>query len=196
MEPMDPPPSLPTSPAPSPFLKHLDLRQVAAPAAQPAVQPAAGAQAQPAAKPAAQGAGAAAPVAQPAPNQPAVAAPAPAVGVGGAGAAPAGKQPGANEQANPVTTIMVDTFIGGKKTQVPKVYTQTFAQPVSSIPVKKGVIGMGTLTGSVGVVKTQNAKSDAVPMIGKGRIPVGEIGVVFVMGIATLGGGLGLIARI
>lgn len=158
---VEPPSSRSTSslsPTPTPFLQHLDLRQVAA--AQPA---------------------AAAPVAA------APAAAAPAAGVGGAGAAPAAAQPAAGAQANPVTTIMVATVVGGVTTQVPKVYTQTFGAAVSAPPVQSGEIGLGTLTGKIGVVKTSEAKNDAVPV--GGRIPAGEMMVVLVAGLAAVVGG-------
>lgn len=176
------------SPVPSPFRKHLDLRQVAA--AQPAAaQPAA-------AKPAVANAAAATTVAQAAPAvAPVAAAPAaPAAGVGGAGAVPAAAQPTPGAQANPVTTIMVNTVVGGKTTQVPKVYTQTFGAATSAPPVQSGQIGLGTLTGKVGVVKTQDAKSDAVA-VGR-NFAWGNVVVVMVAGVATLAGGLLGIARI
>ena len=179
--------SQPTSPNPTPILRHLDLRQVAAPAAaQPAAaQPAA---AQPAA-------------AQPAAAQPAAAAPAaagaaaPAAGVGGAGAAPAAAQPQPGAQADPVTTIQVQTVIGGVTTQVPQLYTQTFAAGASAPPVLTGTIGLGTLTGKIGVVKTQDAKkSDAVAM--RREVPVAEMMVVLVAGIMALSGGVLGIVRL
>ena len=161
--------SQPTSPNPTPILRHLDLRQVAAPAA-----------AQPAA-------------AQPAAAQPAAAAP--AAGVGGAGAAPAAAQPQPGAQADPVTTIQVQTVIGGVTTQVPQLYTQTFAAGASAPPVLTGTIGLGTLTGKIGVVKTQDAKkSDAVTM--RREVPVAEMMVVLVAGIMALSGGVLGIARL
>ena len=164
----------------SPYLKHLDLRQVAPaanqpaaaqpadqPAAAPADQPAAGAGVAPAnqagAAPADQPA---APVAGQGNAPPEVPAPAPApaapvAGVGGGGAPQAQPAPGA--QANPVTTMMIDTVIGGVKTQVQKVFTQSFGVGGSAPSVMSGSIGMGTLTGKIGVVKTNSAKSDAIP---------------------------------
>jgi len=89
---------------------------------------------------------------------------------------------------------MVDTVIGGVTKQVPKVYTQTFGAAGSAPPVQSGEIGLGTLTGKVGVVKTQNAKSDAVA-IGR-KVAWGNVVVVLVAGVAALGGGVLGIARI
>jgi len=77
---------------------------------------------------------------------------------------------------------------------VPKVYTQTFGAAGSAPPVQSGEIGLGTLTGKVGVVKTQNAKSDAVA-IGR-KVAWGNVVVVLVAGVAALGGGVLGIARI
>ncbi|MCJ1479415.1 hypothetical protein MMC13_008100 [Lambiella insularis] len=67
---------------------------------------------------------------------------------GGAGAAPT-----PTEQVSPVTTI----FQNG--TPVP--YTQTFAAvPDQGPSAMSGSIGMGTLTGAVGVVRTDEAKNE------------------------------------
>ena len=145
----------------SPYPQHLDLRQVAA--AQPApVQPAANAPAQPAAnaqaQPAANAQAQPAPVVNPAPA--AAGAGAPVVGVGGGGAAAAQPAPGA--QANPVTTIQVETVVGGVTKTVPKIYTQSFGAGQAAPAVQTGSIGMGTLTGQIGVVKTAQAKNDAI----------------------------------
>lgn len=176
---LEPAPSSPTpSPSPTPFLNHLDLRQVAA-------------------APAANGAQAKAPVAPVPANAPAApaAAPvapaaAPAVGVGGAGAAPAAAQPVAGAQANPVTTIMVQTVVGGVTKQVPKVYTQTFGAAVSAPAVLTGTIGLGTLTGKVGVVKTQHAKSDAVSAV-RGGVRMEVLGILGAWAVGmVVGGGL------
>lgn len=70
-----------------------------------------------------------------------------AAGVGGAGAAPAAAQPAAAAQAEPDPTDSPTVAAGGA---------------ASATPVKSGAIGMGTLTGKVGVVNTKDAKSDAV----------------------------------
>ncbi|MCJ1339711.1 hypothetical protein MMC09_005001 [Bachmanniomyces sp. S44760] len=137
----------------------LELRQVAANPVAPAVQPAAKPAAQPAApavQPAVQPA--VAPVVAPAAAP--AAAPVNGAGVGG-GAAPAAAQPAtdATGQAASVTTVVVN----GKQV----VYTQTFATaPDQWTTSGAGSVGLGTLTGSVGAVKTQNAgkKSEAVAL--------------------------------
>ena len=79
-------------------------------------------------------------------------------------------------------------MIGGVTKTVASVITQTFGAAGTAPAVQSGSIGLGTLTGQVGVVKTQNAKSDAV-MNGKrwGRM---EVCVVMISGLATLGGGV------
>lgn len=85
-------------------------------------------------------------------------------------------------------------MIKGVPTQVPKVYTQTFGAGASAPPVQSGEIGLGTLTGKIGVVKTHDAKSGAVAV---GRdVAWGHLAVVLVAGLAALGGGVLGIARI
>lgn len=149
------------SPKPTPFLQHLDLRQAAAPAAAPA-----------------------APV--PAPAAPAPAAP--AAGVGGAGAAPAAPQPPANAGANSITTQQITTVIGGVTKVINTIITETSGAGVTAPAVQSGSIGLGTLTGSIGVVKTQEAKSDAI--IKGPRWGIGEVAMVVFTGLAALGGGV------
>lgn len=132
-----------TTPTPTP---NLELRQAVAPAPVPvAPAPVGGAPV----------GGAAAPV------NPAVAPqavnPAPAAANP---AAPAAGQPVTTPamQANPVTTIMQNTVVGGVSKQVPVVFTQTFAGSLTSVDaVQSGSVGMGSLTGSVGVVKSSAA---------------------------------------
>ena len=161
------------APSTDPYVKHLDLRQVAAAqpaAAQPAAQQAAAPAVAPAAAPAAAGA--------------------PVAGVGGGGA-PAAAQPVAGAQANPVTTIQVETVVGGVTKTVPKVYTQTFGGAGAAPSVSSGSIGMGTLTGKIGVVNTDSAKSDAMPIRdGTGRrwTLLGIIGSW--VGVMALGGAI------
>ena len=80
-------------------------------------------------------------------------------------------------------------------TVVPQIYTQTFAAGASAPPVLTGTIGLGTLTGKIGVVKTQDAKkSDAVAM--RREVPVAETMVVLVTVMMALSGGLLGIARL
>ncbi|KAL9629677.1 MAG: hypothetical protein Q9164_006774 [Protoblastenia rupestris] len=188
-----------TTPA-APFLKHLVLRQVAAqPAANAQAQPAgnaqarpvAGAQAQPntnaqAAPPTVNQAQAApAPNVAPAPPDPV----APVAGVGGGGAAV--PQPPAGATANPVTTINVVTVVGGVTQTIPKAFTQSFGAGESGPPVQSGTIGMGTLTGNIGVVKTNNAKSDAISTTGGRGVGGAIVGIlVSWMAIMVVGGGI------
>ena len=146
------------SPKPTPFLQHLDLRQAAAPAPAPA------------------------------PAAPAPAAGAPAAGVGGAGAAPAAAQPPANAGANSVTTQQITTVVGGVTKVVNTIITETSGAGTTAPAVQSGSIGLGTLTGSIGVVKTQDAKSDAI--IKGPRWSIAEVGLVLVTGLAALGGGV------
>ena len=185
-----------------PHLRRLELRQaVAAPAAPVAANPAQAAnpvaapgQAAPIA-PNVAPAAAPAPVANPAPvNNPNAAAP--VAGVGG-GAVP-GAQPGANAQANPVTTIMVQTVVGGVTKQVPVAFTQTFGAGASAPAVQSGEIGLGTLTGKIGVVKTSEAKSDAVARGGERRgkdllVLLATVGVGMGIGGGLFGMGLGML---
>ena len=166
-----------------PFLKRLDIRQVAQQAAganagaNTGTQPAAGVQQVAGAQQPAAGANANANagtqqvadgdtpvVQQPAVPAAGVAAPAPAAPVAGAGGggAPGALQPGANAQANAVTVMTVETVVGGVTKQVLSTYSQAFGGGASAPPVKTGTIGMGTLTGKIGVVKTDQAKNDGV----------------------------------
>lgn len=203
LEPREPAPSS----SPTRFPKHLDLRQAPAAAVPPVVAPAAGAQQQ-AAAPATTvpAAGAQQQAAAPATTTPAagaqqpaaVPAPAaPAAGVGGAGAAPAAAQPAAGAQANAVTTVMVNTVVNGVTQQVASVFTQIQGAGAGgdAPAVQTGSIGMGTLTGKVGALKTRQAKSDAVAA-GKGwsrrEMLVGVIvGLGILMGGGFLGVGIG-----
>ena len=166
----------------------LELRQ--APAVAPAAAPAA-APKQPAPAPAAApanggagavggaapkpGAGGAAPVvpgaaaAQPAPAAPVPGAAAPVVapaapvpGVGGAGAAPPAVLPSEPGQVPSVTVFMQKTIIAGATQQIPVTYTQKFSDVPSKGPSPtSGKIGLGTITGSVGAVRTDEAKQAA-----------------------------------
>ena len=53
-------------------------------------------------------------------------------------------------------------MINGVTTTTAQVYTQSFGAAVSAPPVSTGSIGLGTLTGQIGVVKTGSAKSEGV----------------------------------
>ena len=59
----------------------------------------------------------------------------------------------------------------------------------SATPVKSGAIGMGTLTGKVGVVNTKDAKSGAVRGGGVGVEVLGVLACWVVGGV--VGGGMG-----
>ncbi|KAI9748134.1 MAG: hypothetical protein M1815_003583 [Lichina confinis] len=80
---------------------------------------------------------------------------------GGGGAA--GAPPVIPTQVPPVTAINVPTTLpDGRITMMQTVYTQTFASVLDQLPSPTpGKIGLGTLTGSVGAVRTEQAKSDA-----------------------------------
>ncbi|KAI9824995.1 MAG: hypothetical protein M1819_000624 [Sarea resinae] len=64
-------------------------------------------------------------------------------------------------QANPMTTMWVQTEISpGVTTYVSIIFSQTFASVPSQAPTAKaGAVGMGTLTGKIGVVKTESASA-------------------------------------
>ncbi|KAL8830069.1 MAG: hypothetical protein Q9191_001641 [Dirinaria sp. TL-2023a] len=164
--------TFPVTSGPSP-LPHLDLR--AAPAAAPAAAAAAPAAAQPAAQPAA-----AQPAAAPAAAAP-VAGAAPAAGVGGAGAVPAAAQPATNPgQVPSITTFYQQTVVNGVSKQVAIVYTQKFSSVPSEGPTpKQGEIGLGTLTGKVGVVRTAEAKKGAASKEGQAAIGTIALGALF-----------------
>ena len=146
----------------------LERRQVAAGgAAAPAAPaaPVAGGGVAPAA-PAAPAAGAGAGVQPPAAPVVPGAAPAAAGGVGGGG--PAQAQPGNPAQLSPITTYEID----GKQF----VYTQTFAPtPDPWDPPQTGSVGLGTLTGTVGAVKTAAAERVHVRGRGMGAVGVGVV---------------------
>lgn len=99
------------------------------------------------------------PPAAPVPAAPPVAPPVPgnvAPGGGGGAANPPVQVP-------PVTAINVPTTLpDGRITMMQTVYTQTFASVLDQLATPSaGSIGLGTLTGSVGAVRTEQAKSDA-----------------------------------
>ena len=142
---------------------HLELRQ--APAA-PVVPPAA---------PAAPGVNPAAP----APAVPAAPGIAPAAAPANPGVAPGGGAPPvpqAPQQASPVTTVYIDG--------VQVVYTQHFSAVPSQGPTPlAGQVGLGTLTGTVGAVRTDQARNAA----GEGRRGGVRMGVVLgIMGMVGL----------
>ena len=97
---------------------------------------------------------------QPAPVvAPAIAAP---VAGGGGGAGPAPAQPAPGAQANGVSIIQVTTVVAGVTKVVASTFSQKFAGAGAAPAVQTGTIGLGTLTGKIGVVKTDDAKSEAL----------------------------------
>ncbi|KAK4995761.1 hypothetical protein LTR60_007884 [Cryomyces antarcticus] len=78
--------------------------------------------------------------------------------------APAAAQPAttinAATQVPPITTAWLPTKIGTQVTYLPVVYTQTFVGvPSQGAGPLAGSVGMGTLTGTVGAVRTGEAKT-------------------------------------
>lgn len=185
-----PSPSITSPTTTSTPASYLELRQVAAPAPVPVAAPKPN-PAAPAAAPVAPApvggapvGGAAAPV-NPA-AAPAAVNPAP---VAANPAAPAAGQPvtTAAVQANAVTTVMENTIVGGVSKQIPVVYTQKFAGSLTSVEaVQSGSVGMGTLTGSVGVVKSSAAMAGRMGF-GNGRME-GWGGMVVVVGAGVVVG--------
>ena len=106
---------------------------------------------------------------------------APAAGVGGAAAAPAAAQPPANPAQVPsITTFYQQTVINGVSKQVAIVYTQKFSSVPSQGPTpQQGAIGLGTLTGKVGVVQTAEAKKGAASREGQAAIGTIAVGALF-----------------
>lgn len=99
------------------------------------------------------------------------------------GAGPAAARPVVPNQVSPITTV----YIGS----VQVVYTQLFAAvPDQGPTAASGTIGLGTLTGQVGVVKTAAAKSAAGGRgNGRGGLGVG-VGVGVGIGVAMGMGGM------
>jgi len=64
-------------------------------------------------------------------------------------------------QVPPITTYEIGMVKGGAYVQVQVVYTQTFVTPIDQYPAPTiGSIGLGTIAGEIGVVKT---KRDVMP---------------------------------
>jgi hypothetical protein len=66
-----------------------------------------------------------------------------------------------------VSTQWVETIIAGVRTWVEVIYTQTFAKVPDQLPtmILEGHIGMGTLTGQIGVTKTVQAGAMATAVM-------------------------------
>ena len=90
-------------------------------------------------------------------------------------------------QVSPVTTVQVFSVIGGVTQQVPVVYTQKFSSFPSQGPTPaKGEIGLGTLTGKIGVVNTAAAKKGGASRqiaIGFGGMTVIMMGILAMLAI-------------
>ncbi|OCK80409.1 hypothetical protein K432DRAFT_297765, partial [Lepidopterella palustris CBS 459.81] len=90
-------------------------------------------------------------------------------------------------QVSPITTQWVESVINGVATWIEIIYTQTFAAvPEQLATAGKGEIGMGTLTGQVGVTKTYGGGGAAVET---GR--VWARGVVVAGAVVVVGGLVG-----
>lgn len=65
-------------------------------------------------------------------------------------------------QVSPITTVQIGYVKDGAYVQIQEVYTQTFAPTPDQWPAAtQGAIGLGTLTGEVGVVKS---KREVLPL--------------------------------
>lgn len=77
---------------------------------------------------------------------------------------------------------MEQTVIGGVAKQVPVVYTQKFSSVPSQGPTpQKGEIGLGTITGKVGVLQTAKAESGASIRGGKATVGTIAVGALFMV---------------
>jgi hypothetical protein len=75
----------------------------------------------------------------------------------------AAAQPTAPTQLSPITTMQVNQVVNGVVQQVEVVYTQLFsAVPDQGLAPASGSIGLGTIQGQIGVVRT-GRKRDAIP---------------------------------
>ena len=86
-------------------------------------------------------------------------------------------------------------IVGGVTQQVPVTYTQKFSNTPSQGPTpSQGKIGLGTITGSVGAVRTNQARKAAEKNAAASTTPlgwnvhIGLLGVVSIL-VATVGGG-------
>jgi hypothetical protein len=88
----------------------------------------------------------------------------------GAPAAAPAAQPTAINQISPVTTYFVNSEVApGSFAQVPVVYTQTFPPVPDQWPAAgAGTIGLGTIAGTVGVVKSKREEPTQAPVVVKG----------------------------
>lgn len=74
--------------------------------------------------------------------------------------------PTAVTQVSPITTYQINLYRSGLESQLNVVYTQTFA-PVPDqwpSPTEAGTIGLGTIQGEIGVVKTKRSLPTQAPL--------------------------------
>jgi hypothetical protein len=75
----------------------------------------------------------------------------------------AAAQPTDPTQVSPITTVQLNQMVNGVAQQVEVVYTQLFSPvPDQGLAPASGSIGLGTIQGQIGVVKTAR-KRDAIP---------------------------------
>ncbi|KAF2238820.1 hypothetical protein EV356DRAFT_572880 [Viridothelium virens] len=101
------------------------------------------------------------------------------------GAAPAAAATIAT-QPNPVTTEWIPSEVApGSTPYVQVVYTQTFASVPSQAPsAASGEVGLGTITGQVGALRTTTAEKDS----GVGSLRSGGWSLTMMVGAATVFG--------
>ncbi|KAH0611156.1 uncharacterized protein H6S33_011583 [Morchella sextelata] len=93
-------------------------------------------------------------------------------------------------KAEPTTVWVTQTLANGAKTVVASIYTQQFPQLYASVYVpSSGSIGLGTQTGSVGIVRETQATG------GGARMSLGSSGDAWLLGLGVgivgmVGGGL------
>lgn len=81
--------------------------------------------------------------------------------------------------------MTVNSVIGGVTKQVPIVYTQKFSSIPDQGPTPaKGVIGLGTLTGKIGVINTAEAKKSSA--VQRAAMGLGGTGIVIMSMLAAL----------
>lgn len=68
-------------------------------------------------------------------------------------------------------------------------FTQSFGIAASAPSVMSGSVGLGTLTGQVGVVKTDKAKSEAVRPGERGAL-LETLAITALVGVLGIGGGV------
>lgn len=96
----------------------------------------------------------------------------------------------ATSQAGFVTSQWLESTIAGTTTWIDVVYTQSFASiPDQWSTAGSGSIGLGTITGTVGIVNDQKKSSGAMSVMPSGTfftIAMGAVGFVAGMGMIVL----------